>query len=167
MWDGGLVCGNHPEYAGRALQGIYETPSTTVSTHATHVAGTMIATGIDGNSIGMAPSANLNYYTMQGYAGELSLEAADGLLLSNHSWNNIYQPWIDFGGGSFGWNLWVNYAENPYYGLYTIYSKNEDLIANNAPYHLIVRSAGNERGYGPTIGATHSHLVSGIWTPGF
>lgn len=68
MWDGGEVCNQHPELIGRATQGTHESPVGFSSAHATHVAGTLIASGINPNSRGMAPSADVNYYQIGSWA---------------------------------------------------------------------------------------------------
>ena len=56
-WDGGATLVSHREFGGRAKQ--KDNPRTT-SPHATHVAGTMIASGIDKRAKGMAPKAELH-----------------------------------------------------------------------------------------------------------
>ena len=55
-WDGGGVLTTHQEFGSRVTQG--DSPSGT-NYHATHVAGTMIASGVDSDAKGMAPLADL------------------------------------------------------------------------------------------------------------
>lgn len=157
-----MVCDQHPEYIGRAFQGIHETPTTFVSTHATHVAGTLIASGVDPNARGMSPSASVNYYQMGSWQSALPLEAADGTLLSNHSWGTLNQGWG--GGPNWSWNNYLTYPAYPRFGLYTTNTRNHDLIANAAPYFLMVRSSGNDRGYGQAPNLPHQHNGAGTFT---
>ncbi len=51
IWDGGSVLSNHVELTGRVTQ--KDNPSST-DNHATHVAGTMIATGLNPSAKGMS-----------------------------------------------------------------------------------------------------------------
>lgn len=161
MWDGGFPCPQHPEYINRVTLGIHEATATpTPHFHATHVAGTLIASGIDPSARGMAPSANLNYYDIGSFQSEIPLEAADGTLLSNHSWGSYNQGWA-LAGGVWRWSSNPAYTEYEKFGLYTFWTQMLDKIANNAPYHLMVRSAENDRGYGPPTGTIHGHYYSG------
>lgn len=167
MWDGGEVCNQHPELIGRATQGTHESPVGFSSAHATHVAGTLIASGINPNSRGMAPSADVNYYQIGSWASGLPLEAAGGTLLSNHSWGNLNQGWANVGPDWYWQSSNYSFSEYEYFGLYTTVTQMMDQIANNAPYHLIVKSAGNNRGYGPPPSTVHFHWNGSTWVGGF
>lgn len=156
MWDGGRVCDQHTEYINRATSGSYETTVEPISPHATHVAGTQIAAGVDLNAHGMAPSANLIYYGFTDWITEIPLEAANGWLLSNNSWGNLNQGW---GYVNPNW-YWLNYLTDPEYprfGLYDVFTQIHDQIANAAPYFLMIRSAGNDRGFGQATNLPHYH----------
>lgn len=160
MWDGGRVCDQHPEYINRATPGTYETTIEPISPHATHVAGTQIAEGIVPNAHGMAPSGNMIYYGFSDYSVEIPLEAANGYLLSNHSWGNLAQGWA-YMNPDWTWNNYLTYPEYPLFGLYTSSTRFHDIVANNAPYFLMIRSAGNNRGYGQAPNLPHFHNGSG------
>lgn len=166
QFDAARVCDFHPEIIGRAFQGIHETPVAAVSFHSTHVAGTMIATGVNPSSKGMAPLATVNYYHMASYDDALALEAADGTLLSNHSWGAINQGWA-ISGTDWYWASNPAYIEYEGFGLYTAFTKILDDIANNAPYHLQVRAAGNNNAFGPPAGTVHFHNILSTWVGGF
>jgi hypothetical protein len=107
MWDGGKVCDQHPEYINRGISGIYETTIEPVSSHATHVAGTLIAEGVDYNARGMAPAANIVYYGFNDWNIEIPLEAANGYVLSNNSWGELSQGWSYLGGIGIGLIIWM------------------------------------------------------------
>ena len=149
-WDGGAIRGSHQELTGRIHQ--IDSPSSN-SDHSTHVAGTMIASGIDASAHGMATSAEINAYDYNDDNAEMAA-AADGLRLSNHSYG-IICGWDSFG---LSWYGDPNISNDEDYK-FGFYSENEsrawDEIAFNAPYYLIVKSAGNDRGQGPLLGNSH------------
>lgn len=116
----------YAEYPGGVFGGV-------VSDHATHVAGTIAAKGVDPDAIGMAPKVTIKSYDFDRVQPELAAEAANGLLLSNHSWGIP----IFLSNG----NQQVSASE---IGAYTSRAKDWDDIAYTSPYTLIVGSAGNE-----------------------
>ena len=82
-WDGGGVRSTHQELTGRVLNG---DGTTGTHYHSTHVAGTMIASGVQANAKGMAYQANLKFFDWNSDTAEMAAEAANGMLLSNHSY---------------------------------------------------------------------------------
>lgn len=156
IWDGGAVRGTHQELTGRVTQ---MDANTTNNNHATHVAGTMIASGEQPSARGMAWAASLNAYDWSNDQSEMATAAAQGLLVSNHSYGLITGwQWGDYDNlGTDRWFWWggENDTECADFGLYSQQARDWDLIANNAPNYLIVKAAGNDRGQGPTAGTTH------------
>jgi len=147
-WDGGAVLGTHQEFDSRVTQG---DGATTTHYHATHVAGTMIGSGVDANAKGMAPEANLRAFDWNNDESEMASEAAtNNSLVSNHSYG-YGRGWV-WDGSSWSWygNASVSDQEDYLFGCYDQQAKDWDEIAYNAPYYLIVKSAGNDRGDGPT-----------------
>ena len=128
VWDGGAVRTTHQELTGRVSH--FDTPdgSLTVNNdHATHVTGTIAAEGIVANAKGMAPKSTIKAYDFLNDSNEVVAATLEGMLLSNHSYNvgaNIFT------------GDWT-------YGAYTIESRAWDIIMYNAPYYLMVTSAGN------------------------
>ena len=57
VWDGGQVLTTHPEFGSRIT--IKDSASSS-HYHATHVGGTIGASGVDANAKGMAPSADID-----------------------------------------------------------------------------------------------------------
>ena len=82
VWDGGAVRLSHQEFGGRATQ--VDSPGGT-SSHSTHVAGTMIASGVDSDARGMSPAAELACHDWSAAESEMATAAAGGMWLSNHS----------------------------------------------------------------------------------
>jgi hypothetical protein len=85
-WDGGAVRSTHQEFNGRVT---LVDSLASLSDHATHVAGTLIAAGIDPAAIGMAHQAELDSYDWNNDKSETANAASDGLMLSNHSYTSI------------------------------------------------------------------------------
>lgn len=161
IWDGGAVLASHQEFQGRVTLG----NSGSSASHASHVAGTMIAGGVSASAIGMSPKATLRSYNWSNDTGEMASEAAGGLLLSNHSygrvtgWNFSNNTWYWYG------NPAVSEAEDVAFGLYDEAARVWDTVAYNAPRYLIVKSAGNDRNDRPTSQPTqHLVRVNGTWT---
>lgn len=148
-WDAGAVLANHQEYSGRVTQ-VDNANSTHY--HATHVAGTMIALGVQSAAKGMAPAAHLNAYDWNSDESEMAAAGANGALVSNHSygyangWSWNGSSWVWYGDPS------ISTTEDYSFGFYDSQAHDWDYIARNAPYYLIVKSAGNDRGDGPYNG---------------
>ncbi len=138
VWDGGKVREEHQLLENRA---VHIDGSTQFSSHATHVTGTVIGSGVfqSGNAQGMAPMAeSLNYaFNVGSDAAEVLAAISDhGLLVSNHS----YGVPPDGGSGA-PLPVWV-------LGKYSGTSRLWDQIQFNSPYYLPVWAAGNARGTG-------------------
>jgi hypothetical protein len=119
----------------------------------------MIASGEQPTAKGMAYAAKLDAYDWNSDEGEMAGAAAQGLLMSNHSYGLI-TGWAygDYDGlGSSRWFWWGSETDTicADFGLYSQQARDWDLIANNAPNYLIVKAAGNDRGQGPSAGTTH------------
>lgn len=154
-WDGGATRITHDEFLGRAFQidGGEE-----ISDHATHVAGTMIATGVYYSAHGMASEATLHANDWDDDSGEMAAQAGDGLTLSNHSyghrggwhWNSLGDDkWVWWGDPA------VDANEDYQFGFYNEQTREWDEIAYNAPHYLIVMSAGNDRNDDAADGTEH------------
>lgn len=149
MWDGGRTRITHQEFNGRVSQ---MDAAIDLSDHATHVAGTMVATGTSASAKGMSFDASLNAYDWNSDNSEMTTAAANGLLVSNHSYGTIC-GWIYNFRGDDKW-VWfgdtaASLIEDRNFGFYSSGARSWDLIARNAPNYLIVKSAGNDRGEGP------------------
>ncbi len=137
-WDAGSVLSTHQEFGSRV------TVVDAVSTHyhSTHVAGTIMASGVVANAKGMAYQASLRSFDWNSDVSEMATEGAAGALISNHSY-----------GYTRGWDAGTWYGdpaistqEDYLFGFYDSYTRQWDQVALNAPYFLICKSAGNDRG---------------------
>lgn len=160
IWEfDGAPLSTHVEFGGRILQ--KDSPTgTSGNTHATHVAGTMIAAGINPIAKGMAYGIpNLVAYDYNGDLSEMATEAAAGLLLSNHSYGLI-AGW-DYSSSNSRWQFYGRPGENEdyRYGYYSRDVSTIDSILYNAPNYLMVSVAGNDRNNnGPDIGEPYFRL---------
>lgn len=165
-WDGGEVLNTHQELTGRVVQ--QDSPSS-VSNHATHVAGTMIASGIDPNAKGMATQANIRAYDFFNDESEMAIYAADtSSVVSNHSYGAIAGWNFHDNSGEWRWygDSTISTTEDYNFGRYSFSAREWDVIAKSNPNYLIVKSAGNDRNDSPPAGiASHQEWdnVSGGW----
>lgn len=133
IWDNGAVNGSHELLVDKISQ--IDVPSGNAD-HATHVAGIMVGKQLYGKGAqarGMAYKAHLDAHDWYNDHSEMTAAAANGLLVSNHS---------------YGKDL-VQFAEeidiSDYFGSYNGVSVIVDDIAYEAPYYNIVVAAGNDR----------------------
>ncbi|MFN0255414.1 S8 family serine peptidase [Pedobacter ureilyticus] len=154
IWDGGAVLTTHIEFQNNRVE--VKDGATSSSSHATHVAGTIMAEGKNPNAKGMAYGLpKLLSFDFNNDNSEMSNYAAS-LLISNHSY-----------GTSAGWyenttaNRWEflgRPGENEDYkfGYYDTDAQEWDKICYNAPYYLPVKSGGNYRNSnGPAVGTNY------------
>lgn len=163
-WDGGGTLTTHVEFEGRAIQ--RDAPFGP-SNHATHVAGTLIAAGINPEAKGMAPEATLWAHDWNSDGSEMAQAASEGLLISNHSYSTIAGwargDWAEPGTDQWHWwgDVRIDALEDYRYGYYDQRAAEWDRIAHQAPYYLIVKSAGNDRN--DSYSGTHMVQVNGEW----
>jgi len=142
VWDGGIIRSTHVEFDGRVRKG-NDSPSG-LSNHATHVAGTIAAAGVNPTARGMAPKVGIVGYDFGNDVSEMSNEAAQGMILSNHSYGLVL-GWSFNGGWSWLGDPDISTAADYRFGLYTSLAASFDNITYNAPYYLVMKSSGNDR----------------------
>lgn len=143
VWDGGYARDTHVEYNGRILTG--DGNEFGVSNHATHVMGTILATGINENAKGMASEAIGISYGFNNDLTEMTAvatTATGNLIMSNHSYGTV-TGWRQ---GTWNGDPNISNDEDWRFGFYTTRAKQWDDLAFAAPYYTIVKSAGNDRG---------------------
>jgi subtilisin-like proprotein convertase family protein len=131
VWDGGAVRANHELIGTNRVTQM--DGATGLSSHATHVSGTIMGsdTPQGGVARGMAFKAHLQANDFGNDASEMVAQAADGLLISNHS----------YGYGAEDLPLYL-------FGNYDGTAQSVDNILYSAPYYTAVFSAGNDRNAG-------------------
>lgn len=157
VWDEGLVRPTHVELVGRVAQEDKAQGDTVLSEHSTHVAGTMIAAGVNPVAKGMSFGAQLlQAYDFNDDESEMAAAAAgsNGIIVSNHSYAVIAGWYIDDNEND-RWEFWGNPGDTVdiKFGLYDNDARIWDSIAYNAPYYLICKAGGNNPGEtGPDVG---------------
>jgi subtilisin-like proprotein convertase family protein len=143
IWDGGFVLPTHELIGNRSVQ---IDGATQASNHATHVSGTMIGSGepLNGVAKGMAPKATLIASDFNNDLGEMTPQAAAGLLLSNHSYG-----------------IPADGVPVSLLGNYNSGAAAVDNLLYNTPFYTAVYSAGNSRNSGVNTADGGFDLLTG------
>ncbi|HNP32220.1 MAG TPA: S8/S53 family peptidase [Flavobacterium sp.] len=126
LWDGGKVRDTHVELGTSRVS--FGDAVSTLSTHSTHVLGTIMAAGVSPTRRGFAYQATAITYDYGNDGSEILAFAGQGYLVSNHSYGNIA----------------ANLQESNF-GSYNSQSIEADNIMATYPYFQMVKSAGNDR----------------------
>ena len=131
----------------------------TADSHATSVAGVMIAAGISAGAKGIAYQGNIKAYPWGDPFGTVLGQAASDSRVSNHSYSAFFGwdastltipvpggPSIERQVNYFIGDIFANRLESPDFGLYNSESRIADETASLQPYQLLVAAAGNDRG---------------------
>ncbi|HVW59740.1 MAG TPA: S8 family serine peptidase, partial [Puia sp.] len=153
VWDEGEVRPTHVELKNRVIQ---VDGASNLADHSTHVAGTMIATGVNPMAKGMAFGAlQLKAYDFNSDQSEMMDAAGNhNMLVSNHSYS-ITAGWYQT---ATQWQWWGNNGDSidVNFGLYDDDTRTWDSIAYYAPFYLMAKAAGNNRSVnGPDPGGTY------------
>lgn len=125
VWDGGKVRNTHQELTGRVTLG---DASTDLSDHATHVTGTVMASGFSPTRKGIAYGATGITYDWDSDVTEMLAFGASGYLVSNHS----------YGYNTESLPIWK-------FGSYDTSSIEIDQVSVAHPFYQVVVAAGNDR----------------------
>lgn len=158
VWENESPRKTHVEFNDGAISRINLAQSTTIGNHATHVAGTIAAFGVNSRAKGMAYQSIVDAYTTRNDRSEMSSAGAIGpgqhtskIYVSNHSYGPTY-GWKNNG----RWYWWKTgtdqNAYDPDFGQYSSTSAAFDGIHYNTPYLLAFWAAGNENTDGPLLG---------------
>jgi serine protease AprX len=126
VWDGGQIRESHVEFGGRVTSG---DSGGSMSLHATHVTGTIVAGGLSSMQKGIAFKAKANTFDWFSDIQEMTLFASNGSLVSNHSYGYA-----------------VNASTSKaVYGSYDQSSVEIDELSYTFPYYQVVYASGNDR----------------------
>jgi hypothetical protein len=163
LWDQNMPLETHQEFQ-LSKSRIVHRELGDVSEHATNVAGTIGALGINLESAGMAPSVSIDAYDWENDLSEMASVAAsfprepDTLYVSNHSYG-IASGWSYTNlSGNYGWHWMAEWeAEDSVetaFGQYGDRASILDAVAWDSPYYLAFIAAGNDRNDNPYQGAS-------------
>ena len=150
IWEGpGGALSSHVEFGGRITNGS-DYIAGDEDNHSTHVTGTVLSGGTNNqDATGMAPDATALVYDFNGDISEIATELGndpDNMILSNHSYGTA-AGWTRLQDGSWRWEGDDNISETEdwKFGFYNSRARAWDEFIYNAPYYLMVTSAGNHR----------------------
>ena len=132
IWDGGQPRATHQSLGVDRV--INKDGSTGIAEHPTHVAGTMVSSGVISETRGFAPQAVLwaNSFYVGNDFSKMIAQAGQGLLVSNHSYGLDYI------------NAGIETNSVPL-GQYNTQAKDVDALLYSAPNYTAVWAAGNSR----------------------
>ena len=166
VWDGSVVFADHPEFqgpGGGSRVAVHEAGE--ISEHATHVTGTIAATGLDPAARGMAPRALIKSHNWSDDLSQMAFWAArepgqsDKIYVSNHSYGFMAgweyfqfedEPEYDGWYWMTRWKGRLSYDD--WFGQYNEISGGWDYVAGSHPYYLAFTAAGNDRNDNPQPG---------------
>jgi hypothetical protein len=150
LWDGGKIRADHRELSGKIRQND-ATPGAP-SDHATHMAGILVARGVEKQVRGLAFGAELQAWDFDNDLSEI-IQQAPRLLLSNHAYGPVAGWLLDTSrpgtSNDEKWEWWgtpaIDQTQDYRFGFYDEAVSEIDRITYNFPYFLMVRSADNKR----------------------
>ncbi len=163
LWDQNMPLDAHQEFQLSGSR-VMHLELGDVSEHATNVAGTIGAMGVNVEATGMAPSVYIDAYDWDDDLSEMASVAAafpgepNTIYVSNHSYG-VASGWSYTNlSGNYGWHWMAEWeAEEsiePAFGQYGDRAAILDAVAWNAPYYLAFVAAGNDRNDNPDQGAS-------------
>jgi subtilisin family serine protease len=152
--DAGAVLDTHQEFAGTDGTRVRVQTTSKPDRHATHVAGTIIAAGVDQRAKGMAPSGSVISIDFGSDLEKMAGLPADAVQVTNHSYGPTTGWHFD---QDYGWLWWgdrrLSETEDARFGRYTAReSALDELLAHPGRARwLAFVAAGNDRNDGPEI----------------
>lgn len=157
VWERGKARLNHVEYDGRVEYQDTANAGAVNDGHASHVIGTICASGIEPQAKGMAPASQIATFDWENDLAEIGAFASQGHRIVNQSYG-ISTGWSIADDGTPLWwgNVFVSETEDFYFGFYSSVTRSVDSLVYEHPELLMVRSAGNDRNEaGPEEGELH------------
>ncbi len=169
VWDGGAVRSTHQEFGAR----VTVVDAVGNSDHATHVAGTIGASGVVASARGMATSVSIRSRDWNSDTAEMNADASL-IQVSNHSYSYL-TGWGPYNWGAGYEDTWfedrsVYSVEATDFGKYTSVTRDLDTVLYNNRRLLSVWAASNDRddSYQNYHGdSTYVTYLSGVPNPGW
>lgn len=161
LWESDMARITHIDLAGRIIISDYFLGA---SSHATHIAGTMIGKGL-GNPLaqGMSINAAIQNYSWSNDTAEIA-SSSQVILASNHSYV-VARGWHQDGTG-YHWygDTSISQNEDYMFGKYDSACAEWDALVY-ASDAIIIEAAGNERvDVAPIAGTPHTHKGEGVYS---
>ena len=148
VWDGGSVRNSHQEF--NTTRVVKKNSTVAVNNHATHVAGTIGASGSQASAKGMAPLVAIDSYDWISDSAEMT---AVGAATTSDSFTTK----IPLSNHSYGFD-----AVTADMGRYEFYCNQLDALVLSLPYYLVFWAAGNEQTDLPSLGGYQSITFNGL-----
>jgi hypothetical protein len=148
VWDGGSVRNTHQEF--NTTRVVKKNSTVAVDDHATHVAGTIGASGFQASAKGMAPLVAIDSYDWNSDSAEMT---AVGAATTSDS----FATKIPLSNHSYGFN-----AVTADMGRYETECNTLDALALSLPYYLVFWAAGNEQDTLTALGGYQSITYNGL-----
>ena len=154
VWDGGDVLTTHQEFFSAGVSRVIDKDGVSapgLNQHASHVTGTIGASGTVLASKGMAVGATVHSRFFNNAAASMPLAVVqDGIKLSNHSYA-FTRGWGTRTVGGINYWAWygdtaISNSEDFRYGFYSLAAREVDEICYTATGYLPVWAASNKRG---------------------
>jgi hypothetical protein len=149
VWDGGSVRNTHQEF--NTTRVVKKNSSIAAIDHATHVAGTIGASGFQASAKGMAPLVAIDSYDWNSDTAEMS---AAGAATANDS----FATKIPLSNHSYG----IDNPPTAAMGRYASECNILDALALSLPYYLVFWAAGNEQDTLTALGGYQSITYYGL-----
>jgi hypothetical protein len=148
VWDGGSVRNTHQEF--NTTRVVKKNSTVAVDDHATHVAGTIGASGFQASAKGMAPLAAIDSY-------DWNSDSAEMIAVGAATTSDSFATKIPLSNHSYGFT-----AVTADMGRYETECNSLDALALSLPYYLPFWAAGNEQRVLPSLGGYQSITFSGL-----
>jgi hypothetical protein len=148
VWDGGSVRNTHQEF--NTTRVVKKNATAAVDDHATHVAGTIGASGFQASAKGMAPLVAIDSYDWNFDTSEMGSAGAAAA-------NDSFATKIPLSNHSYGFD-----AVTADMGRYETNCNELDALALSLPYYLVFWAAGNEQDTLTALGGYQSITFSGL-----
>jgi len=148
VWDGGSVRNTHQEF--NTTRVVIKNSTVAAIDHATHVAGTIGASGFQASAKGMAPLVAIDSYDWNSDSAEMT---AVGAATASDSFTTK----IPLSNHSYGFD-----AATADMGRYELNCNRLDALALSLPYYLVFWAAGNDQTALPSLGGYQSITFNGL-----
>ncbi len=156
IWDQGKIRETHQEFMVGGSSRVVNIDNSPYQDHSTAVAGMAGALGVNAMAKGVAPNVNIMARDYTDF--QMEIPSVTDAKVSNHSYS-INSSWRPVGNEYYFYGDYsVSQSESNLNGNYNAQTVFWDETAYNMPEHIIVKSAGNSKGEGPSGNAAIAYV---------